>query len=160
MDTSNTSSDGSASEVLSKITASIEAFTRNEPGAREKLLLHTQHLTATLETPSEAIQRVGWAEVNSHLVYKSPLIIVILCSRLALQPYDSQSIWTSSKYSKGPAVLLSAFRSLQIRQGQKFHWLVSLQLSLSLIIGQRIISTFLIVFCSQNHETSLSNERR
>lgn len=62
MTSSNANFDGNASEILAKITASAEAFTRNEPGAREKLLLLSQQLTATLETPSEAIQRIGWAE--------------------------------------------------------------------------------------------------
>lgn len=64
MTSSNANYDGNASEILAKIGASTEAFTRNEPGAREKLLMLSHQLTATLETPSEAIQRMGWAEVN------------------------------------------------------------------------------------------------
>ena len=64
MNPSSDNFDGGASEILDKITASVESFTRNEPGAREKLLLLSHQMTAALETPSEAIQRIGWAEVN------------------------------------------------------------------------------------------------
>lgn len=69
MNSSNANSDGRASEILSKITASTEAFTRDEPGAREQLLLLSHQLAATLETPSEAIQRIGWAEVKFDITH-------------------------------------------------------------------------------------------
>lgn len=52
-----------ASKVLTDINKSTEALSRNEPGARERLLDLSHQLTAVLETPSEAIQRIGWAEV-------------------------------------------------------------------------------------------------
>ena len=38
-----------------------------ETGAREKLLSLSLQLTAALETPSEAIQRIGWAQVRTSL---------------------------------------------------------------------------------------------
>ena len=69
MNSSSDNSDGGASEILAKIKASTEAFTRNEPGARENMLLLSHQLTAALETPSEAIQRIGWAEVRFHLMH-------------------------------------------------------------------------------------------
>ena len=62
--------DESANEVLAEIKASTEAFARNEAGAREKLLLLSQQLTAALETPGETIERIGWAEVNFRPSYK------------------------------------------------------------------------------------------
>ena len=55
----------------------IETFARNEPGAREKLLLLAHQLAAALETPGETIERLGWAEVKirpiyQHLIANSP----------------------------------------------------------------------------------------
>lgn len=69
MNSSNANSDGRASEILSKIRASTEAFTRDEPGTREQLLLLSYQLTAALETPSETIQRIGWAEVKFYITH-------------------------------------------------------------------------------------------
>lgn len=69
MNPSSDHSDGGASEILAKIKASTEAFTRSEPGAREKMLLLSHQLTAALETPSEAIQRIGWAEGRFDLMH-------------------------------------------------------------------------------------------
>ena len=56
--------DGTANEVLAQIKASTETFSRNEPGAREKLLLLSHQLRAALETPGETIERIGWTEVK------------------------------------------------------------------------------------------------
>ena len=67
MTSANVDSNVSASELLAKISASAEAFARDESGARETLLLLSHQLTAALETPSEAIQRIGWAEVSLSL---------------------------------------------------------------------------------------------
>ena len=64
MDSSSTDSGRNASEILAEISASGEAFARNESGVREKLLLLSYQLTAALETPGEAIQRIGWAQVS------------------------------------------------------------------------------------------------
>ena len=61
--------DGTANGVLAEIKASTETFARNEPGAREKLLLLSHQLTAALETPCETIERIGWAEVNLRPAY-------------------------------------------------------------------------------------------
>ena len=69
MNSLSDNSDGDTSEILAKIKASTEAFTRNEPGARENMLLLSHQLTAALETPSEAIQRIGWAEVRFDLMH-------------------------------------------------------------------------------------------
>ena len=63
MGTLSENADGTANEVLAQIRASTETFARKEPGAREKLLLLSYQLTASLETPCETIERIGWAEV-------------------------------------------------------------------------------------------------
>ena len=62
--------DGTANEVLAQIRACTEKFARNEVGAREKLLLLSYQLTASLETPGETIERVGWTEVNLRPTYQ------------------------------------------------------------------------------------------
>ena len=36
----------------------------SQPGAREQLLSRTYELISKLETPSEFVQRMGWAEVR------------------------------------------------------------------------------------------------
>lgn len=74
MNMSSASSDGTASEILSKITASTESLAQKEPGAREKLLSLSHQLIAIFETPSETIQRIGWAEVNFPLQYRCRVI--------------------------------------------------------------------------------------
>lgn len=57
-----------AVDILRTIAASTEAVTQQAPGAREKMLDLSHQLTSALETPSELIQRIGWAEVR----YPSP----------------------------------------------------------------------------------------
>lgn len=52
-----------ATHILRAIADSTEAVARKEPGAREAMLELSHQLTAALETPSETIQRIGWAEV-------------------------------------------------------------------------------------------------
>ena len=51
-------------EILGKLDAFNQATSLQAPGAREKLLALSHQLTAALETPSETIQRMGWAEVR------------------------------------------------------------------------------------------------
>lgn len=51
------------SALLDAIATAGNAWAKEKPGAREELLTLTHALTATLETPSEALQRIGWAEV-------------------------------------------------------------------------------------------------
>ena len=69
MDSSHANADGSANKILSEIATATEAFTRNDPSAREKLLLLSYQLTSALEHPSETIERIGWAEVNFTLIH-------------------------------------------------------------------------------------------
>lgn len=52
------------SSILGKLQALSSSAMKNEPGTREKMLSLSFQLTAALETPSEMIQRVGWAEVG------------------------------------------------------------------------------------------------
>ena len=56
--------DDQVSSILGKLQAVSQSALENEPGAREKLLSLSLKLTAALETPSEMIQRMGWAEVE------------------------------------------------------------------------------------------------
>ena len=62
--------DAAANEVLAEIKASTEAFARNEPGARKKLLLLSHQLTAAVETPGETVERIGWTEVKLRPTYQ------------------------------------------------------------------------------------------
>ena len=67
METSPKPIDDYAVSILAKLEAANHARTLQEPGAREKMLALSQQLTAALETPSELIQRVGWAEVGRNI---------------------------------------------------------------------------------------------
>ncbi|MCJ1461392.1 hypothetical protein MMC28_011774, partial [Mycoblastus sanguinarius] len=49
-------------DILGTIAASTESLAKQTPGAREKVLALSHQLTSALETPSETIQRMGWAE--------------------------------------------------------------------------------------------------
>lgn len=53
-----------ASAILIRISAVAQAYEKNDPGARESLIDLSQALIVALELPSEAIQRMGWAEVG------------------------------------------------------------------------------------------------
>lgn len=59
--------------ILRTIAASTEVVAQQAPGAREKMLALSHQLTSALETPSETIQRMGWAEVRhpSSKAYKT-----------------------------------------------------------------------------------------
>lgn len=59
----NLSPHSSVANVLAAIAASSGAIARQDPGARETMLSLSRQLSAALETPSETIQRMGWAEV-------------------------------------------------------------------------------------------------
>ena len=52
-----------AASVVREMNTLIDPVDHNQPGAREALLALSHRLTAMLETPSETIQRIGWAEV-------------------------------------------------------------------------------------------------
>ena len=56
-----------AGQVVKEMNTLLGPVDQNQPGAREALLALSHQLTAILETPSESIQRIGWAEVQ-HLV--------------------------------------------------------------------------------------------
>ena len=66
------------SDILRTIAASTEAVAQQAPGAREKMLALSHQLTSALETPSEMIQRMGWAEVR-YLSLKSTEVSDVLC---------------------------------------------------------------------------------
>lgn len=59
------------SSLLSSISAAGASFAKQDAGAREQLLSHAYKLAAAVETPSEAIQRIGWAEVGSFIILPS-----------------------------------------------------------------------------------------
>ena len=50
--------------VVREMNTLIDPAHQNQPGTREGLLALSHRLTAMLETPSETIQRIGWAEVQ------------------------------------------------------------------------------------------------
>lgn len=50
--------------ILEQLQAAGSAFAENKPGAREQLLNLGYSLVSSLQLPSEAIQRMGWAEVS------------------------------------------------------------------------------------------------
>lgn len=52
------------SSILKKLN---DAHTKNVTGSREEMLSLAHSLVASLETPSEVISRVGWAEVSQSL---------------------------------------------------------------------------------------------
>jgi hypothetical protein len=53
--------------ILSRIAAAGEAFEGDELGSREALIELGRDLVATLEIPSEFLQRSFWAEVSGNL---------------------------------------------------------------------------------------------
>ena len=92
-----------ATEVLTAIAASTEGITRQDPGAREKLLSLARQLTVALETPSETIQRMGWAEV---------------CDRIRfLQAWNTDSVQPAAFAASRMAVDLKIFETLEKADG-------------------------------------------
>lgn len=55
----------SVSEILGSLTTAGKAYSSNEAGSREALIDGARVLVASLEIPSEFIQRSFWAEVSS-----------------------------------------------------------------------------------------------
>ncbi|KAH8808630.1 putative O-methyltransferase [Xylogone sp. PMI_703] len=51
-----------ASAILTRLSSVAQGYEKNIPGTRELLIDLCQALITTLELPSEAIQRIGWAE--------------------------------------------------------------------------------------------------
>ncbi|KAI2610039.1 putative O-methyltransferase [Hypoxylon fragiforme] len=49
-------------DILAQLQVARAAYAKNKPGAREQLLNLGHALVSSLELPSEAIQRMGWAE--------------------------------------------------------------------------------------------------
>ena len=80
-----------ATEVLTAIAASTEDITRQDPGAREKLLSLARQLTVALETPSETIQRMGWAEVCDSIRFYKPETLTVFSL-----PHLQQLEWQST----------------------------------------------------------------
>jgi len=63
-----TSTNPEALSILSKISEVAQSYSKNVPGARESLIDLSDALKHALELPSEAIQRMGWAEVITALI--------------------------------------------------------------------------------------------
>lgn len=56
-------------EILAQLQSVGSEFREKQPGAREQLIKLSRELISSLELPSEAIQRIGWAEViPSHTI--------------------------------------------------------------------------------------------
>ena len=63
-------------ELLNQIKNLEKGFLEDEPGSREQLLNVTYALASSLELPSEAIQRIGWAEVRPpHVPVRTKLMV-------------------------------------------------------------------------------------
>ena len=71
------------STIVAEINTAAQAFAHNTHGSREKLLELCGLMTAKLETPSEVIQRVGWAEESTLDSRHSLMAIMTL---VGLQP--------------------------------------------------------------------------
>lgn len=56
------------SEILERIGVARIAFDKGEAGSREALIDYSRALIASLEIPSEFMQRTFWAEVSTLLV--------------------------------------------------------------------------------------------
>lgn len=73
------SSHEQTSALLDAIATAGNAWAQEKPGARAELLTLAHALTAKLETPSEVLQRIGWAEVcvfsRSRLEIRLPKIV-------------------------------------------------------------------------------------
>ncbi len=52
----------SVSAIVNQINAVADGYSINAHGSRDKLLSLCSSLVATLKTPSQTIQRIGWAE--------------------------------------------------------------------------------------------------
>ena len=53
-----------ATSIVKEMATLIDPVHHSQPGTREGLLALSHRLTASLEMPSETIQRIGWAEVQ------------------------------------------------------------------------------------------------
>ncbi|KAF6234798.1 hypothetical protein HO173_007018 [Letharia columbiana] len=51
-----------ATSVVRAMNTLVDPVRQAQPGAREGLLALSHRLTAMVETPSETVQRIGWAE--------------------------------------------------------------------------------------------------
>lgn len=58
----------SPSEILERIGVARIAFDKGEAGSREALIDYSRALIASLEIPSEFMQRTFWAEVSTSLL--------------------------------------------------------------------------------------------
>lgn len=72
--------------ILSSISSAGASFAKQDAGAREQLLAHAYKLAAAVETPSEAIQRIGWAEVGSVIILLTHTHIFTLANENRGQP--------------------------------------------------------------------------
>jgi hypothetical protein len=57
--------DAQTEQILAELRETGLALAENKPGAREQLMHLGRKLASNLELPSEAIQRMGWAEVRA-----------------------------------------------------------------------------------------------
>ena len=53
-----------AGNLVKEMNTLVEPVNQNQPKSREALLALSHQLIAALETPSETVQRIGWAEVR------------------------------------------------------------------------------------------------
>ena len=61
----------SPEKILDHIVATRAAFDKKEAGSREALIDYSRALIASLEIPSEFVQRTFWAEVRRNIPISS-----------------------------------------------------------------------------------------
>lgn len=88
----------SVSAILERITAAGLAFGDNEIGSRESLIELSRDLIATLEIPSEFLQRSFWAEV-SEINGTNKIVLCTNCARSRHYQHTASLPFKSSCFS-------------------------------------------------------------
>ncbi|KAJ5556996.1 O-methyltransferase [Penicillium frequentans] len=95
------------SAILDAISSARIALNKNEPGSRESLIDHSRALIATLEIPSEFIQRTFWAEPAQSAIIRLA-VDVKLFQHLQEAANASLSLSSLSQKTGVDATLLSS----------------------------------------------------
>lgn len=84
------------SSILEQIASAGKAYEKNEPGSREVLIDQSRALVASLEIPSEFLQRTFWAEVSSRQTTPMELAFFLSKSLQELQLLINYPLSTAS----------------------------------------------------------------
>lgn len=80
--------------ILSKLQSVGSAYAEGTPGSREQLLNLSHALISSLELPSEAIQRMGWAEVTEHRVLAQAQVCMLISHHSPPEPRIVALLWS------------------------------------------------------------------